>query len=213
MECVQVQACVGAFQNCHPVPLCMSGNMSYAEPCVSDDCVVVDGTRLQPCENDCLGVSTGCEKMVGGYFIGEGMPLMPADNCDGLTPVENFPNFEGYPQCETQIYANGDHVCFCECNTCEPVVCSRPTMDCDPESITVHIRPIYGPGGCQETCEVVECVSCGPIECDYGDSTCPGGKPFMVRDALEDHHGCKTSCGVPYCEVEMIPRKGLTEFF
>ena len=203
MECALIQNCLRGLENCHPVSLCNRDEIAHAMRCGGDNCLIVDGTRLQPCEtDDCLNVTvpatpmaSQCDEMIGGIFVGVGMPLLPTDMCkdtENLRITEKFPEFDGMPRCGNDLYTSGDIVCFCPCDgvpKCpEPPMCIMEALMCE------DIITPTDENGCIIGCPV--CASppspCPVLRCEQ--PACDNATPAPTGD-----DGCPTGC--PTCPV------------
>lgn len=208
MACALVQNCLRGLENCHPVSLCNRDEIAQAMQCGGDNCLVVDGTKLQPCErDDCLNVTlpdttSHCEVMTGGIFMGETLPLMPSNKCEYATDLqvtEGFPSFDGFPDCETDLYTSGDLVCFCPC---EDVPCPDPPM-CTMEALLCE--GVFTPTderGCVVGCPT--CPQSPPPPCPVFRCAEPPCEEFIPAPIGED--GCPTGC--PTCPPPPPPSGG-----
>ena len=210
MGCSLVQSCSpGSFNNCHTATLCNEGrpNNAYVEFCSGKDCVIADGEYLQPCTDDrnCVNVITdknsdgiGCDNPIAGIFMGNSLPLLPVmgEGCDltadDKVSMKDFPDFDGKPDCDTALYASGDIVCFCPCETEEspdpcpqPPNCSMVMLRCEGAFTPIDDNGcIVGCPTCPELppppCPVFKCANpnCDiTIPAPIGDDGCPTGCP------------------------------------
>ena len=213
MDCSLVQSCSpGSFNNCHLATLCNESRPTdtYVEFCAGTDCVMADGKYLQPCTDgrNCVSVVTdkntagiGCDNPVSGIFMGDKLPLLPVmgEGCeltaDDIVSMKDFPDFDGKPDCDTTLYAQGDLVCYCPCDDdpCPPppncptvmLMCEGLFTPMDDNGCTVGCPtcPELPPAPCpvfrcaNPNCDITISAPIGDDGCPTGCPTCPSPPP------------------------------------